>query len=139
VNVTPEMLELSENLARLGIGREQLIAIGMLCGTDFNIGGVKGIGPKKALLLAKKHGSNFGSLFDEAKWAEHFSTPWQEIFALFSDMPVADDYILKWGGIDMEKVLRLMVEDHEFSRERIEKALEPLSKNSAQKGLSDFF
>ena len=46
---------LSENLNLLGLDQDQLIILSMLCGTDFNIGGIKGIGPKKGLVLIKKY------------------------------------------------------------------------------------
>src|SRR5437879_13624469 len=56
VDVQPEETSLEATLANLGITREQLVDMGLLIGTDFNEG-VKGIGPKKALALIKKHGS----------------------------------------------------------------------------------
>src|SRR3989338_2847014 len=55
--VKPEMISLSETLNNLGITHEQLIILSILVGTDYNIGGVKGIGPKKALKLIKEHGT----------------------------------------------------------------------------------
>src|SRR5437667_3645105 len=56
VDVQPEEISLDATLASLGLTREQLVDMGLLIGTDFNEG-VKGIGPKKALALIKKHGS----------------------------------------------------------------------------------
>src|SRR5437867_118312 len=56
VDVQPEEISLEATLSNLGITREQLVDMGLLIGTDFNEG-VKGIGPKKALALIKKHGS----------------------------------------------------------------------------------
>src|SRR6184192_4973422 len=56
VDVQPEEISLESTLANLGITREQLVDMGLLIGTDFNEG-VKGIGPKKALALIKKHGT----------------------------------------------------------------------------------
>src|SRR5439155_1117142 len=56
VDVRPEEISLEATLSNLGITREQLVDMGLLIGTDFNEG-VKGIGPKKALALIKKHGS----------------------------------------------------------------------------------
>ena len=47
--------------------QEQLVVMGMLVGTDFNPGGVKGIGPKKALTLVKQH-STPAAVFDAAAW-----------------------------------------------------------------------
>ncbi|MEM5870583.1 MAG: flap endonuclease-1, partial [Candidatus Aenigmatarchaeota archaeon] len=55
VKISPEIIDLEENLNRLGITREQLIIIGILVGTDYNPGGIKGIGPKKALELVKRY------------------------------------------------------------------------------------
>ena len=40
---------------------------------------------------------------------------------------------------DKEKIIELLVEKHDFSRERVEKSIEELSKQQAQKGLSEFF
>ena len=44
---------MAENLNTLGIDQDQLIALAMLVGTDYNKGGIKGIGPKNALKLVK--------------------------------------------------------------------------------------
>ena len=48
---------MSETLNKLGIDQEQLIVLGVLVGTDYNIGGVPGIGPKKAGRLLDRFGS----------------------------------------------------------------------------------
>jgi flap endonuclease-1 len=134
---SPEIIDLAENLNHIGIDREQLIVIGMLCGTDFNIGGVKGIGPKKAIVLVKKHGKNFANLFKEAGW--EFKETWQAVFDTIKNIPVTDNYELKWSSINEKKIYELLVDKHEFSRERVEKAIESLVKTQAQKGLTDFF
>lgn len=47
VEVKPQMIELKEVLRELKLNQEQLTCIGVLSGTDYNPGGVKGIGPKK--------------------------------------------------------------------------------------------
>jgi flap endonuclease-1 len=135
----PEIVELSENLNHLGVDNDQLIVIGMLCGTDFNIGGIKGIGPKKALDLVKKHKKDFDKLFEEAKWSDYFTYTWKEVFHTIKDMQVTDDYTLTWKNIDEKKIYEIMVDKHEFSKDRVEKAIESLMKKGAQRGLSDFF
>ena len=53
VSVKPELVKLDENLANLGMDNEQLIALAMLVGTDYNVGGIKGIGPKKIERIRK--------------------------------------------------------------------------------------
>jgi len=57
--VKPELLEYKKTLHELQIDGEQLLILGILVGTDFNPGGVKGIGPKKGLKLVKEHKHDF--------------------------------------------------------------------------------
>ncbi|MBT7903375.1 flap endonuclease-1 [Candidatus Woesearchaeota archaeon] len=140
--IKPEIIELAENLNHLGIDRDQLIAVGMLVGTDFNVGGIRGIGPKNAIKLVKKHGSDFDSLFEEVKWDDFFDFPWTEVFYLFKKMPHTDDYDLTWTAIDPDRVCKILCEEHDFSKDRVLSALKKLEKQqqkAAQKGLGDFF
>ena len=137
VKTEPEIIDLSETLNDLGIDQDQLIILGMLIGTDFNIGGINGIGPKKGLTLVKKYEKDFESLFKEVEWKFPFS--WKEVFDLIKNMPIISNYNLKWEKPDKEKIIELLVEKHDFSRERVEKSIEELSKQQAQKGLSEFF
>ena len=140
--VSPDMIMLEENLKHLGINQDQLISLAMLIGTDFNIGGIKGIGPKSALKLVKKHENNFDSLFTEAKWAENFEFEWKEVFDLIKNMKVNKDYELKWSQIDEDKVMDLLVDKHDFSVERVKGHISELMKmkeKKGQKGLGEFF
>ncbi len=140
-SVKPELVELSEVLNTLGIDQNQLIVLCMLVGTDYNIGGVKGIGPKNALKLVKKYNSNFDFLFSDVKWADFFDTDWTEIFYLIKKMNVSDDYSIVWNKIDFDRVKEILVDLHGFSLERIEAVLHKLIKeteDSKQSSLGDF-
>jgi flap endonuclease-1 len=140
--VFPEKIELSEVLSALSITQSQLIAMSMLVGTDFNPRGIKGIGPKNAIKLVKKHKEDFSGLFTEVKWNESFEMPWEDVFEVISKMPVSDDYSLECRQIEQDKIREILCEKHQFSRERVEKTLAELEKEcgkKAQKGLSDFF
>jgi flap endonuclease-1 len=139
--VKPELIELQNVLNSLGIDRDQLIALAMLVGTDYNIGGVKGIGPKNGLKLVKKHKKDFEGLFKEAEWGKNFDFPWQEVFGTIKKMPTTDNYSLVQNKIDKERVVKLLVEEHDFSLERVENALDKLlhaTKKRQQKGLADW-
>ena len=46
-----EFYDLNKILTKLNISHDELIIIAILCGTDFNPGGIKGIGPKTAQRL----------------------------------------------------------------------------------------
>jgi flap endonuclease-1 len=139
--VLPEVIYLKEVLEELGINQDQLIVLGILVGTDYNVGGIKGIGPKKALTLIKKHSEDYDTIFKEAKWDEHFDVSWQEVFDLIKNMKVTENYKLKWEPVDKEKIIEVLVDNHDFSRERVENSLAKLeeSTNKKQKGLGDFF
>lgn len=140
--IQPEILSLQKNLGALNLTQDQLIVLGILVGTDYNIGGIKGIGPKKGLDLVKKHGQNFEELFSEVEWDKHFQISWHEVFDTIKNIKVTDDYKLTFGQVNEEAIIQFLVDEHDFSRERVMAALERIRKSSEgkkQKGLGDFF
>lgn len=139
--IKPILIKLQDTLSVLELSNDQLIVLSMLVGTDYNYGGIKGIGPKKALALVKKHKDDFDSIFTEAKWSEHFEFSWKEVFDTIKNMPVKKDYELKWKNIDNSEVIKLLVEEYDFGLERVEGTLNKLEKSDGrkQKGLSEFF
>ncbi|MEM4268172.1 MAG: flap endonuclease-1 [Candidatus Woesearchaeota archaeon] len=134
-SVSPEMYFLSENLANLGIDSEQLICLGVLIGTDYNPGGVKGIGPRKALALVKKYGHDFEALFSNVEWKYEYS--WRDVADVFHNMPTKDA-VISFKDIDTKKLIEILCGEFEFSRERTLPILEQVS-HKKQKGLNEFF
>lgn len=132
-NVKPELIDLGDSLNNLGIDREQLIALGMQIGTDFNIGGIKGVGPKNALKNVKKFEKDFDSMFTDLKWSEFFDFPWTEVYYTIKNIPVSDEYDLTWKNIDIEKLHTVLHQRHDFSEERINSTIEKLEKNNKAK------
>ena len=124
--VNPQQIRLKSNLKLLGITQKQLVDMAILIGTDFN-DGIKGIGPKKSLNLIKKNGNVENALakiggeklpsFDEIK----------EIRKIFLNPEITDDYSLDWPGSDNEKVIKILCDEHQFSKERVEPVLENFS------------
>lgn len=138
--VEPELVVLNDVLHKLGISQEQLIALGMLVGTDYNYGGIKGIGPKKALMLVKEHKEkDFDKMFKEAKWDETFDFSWQEVYDTIKDMKTTDDYEIKFGSVNEARIKKLLVDEHEFSQERVDNALAKLLGNNEQKKQKSIF
>jgi len=139
--IKPELIELQNVLNTLGIDNDQLIAISMLVGTDFNIGGIKGIGQKNGLKLVKKHNKDFDALFKETEWDKYFDFPWQDVFNAIKNMPTTDEYNISQGEVNKEKINEILVERHDFSAERINSALDKLLKakqKKQQKGLVEW-
>lgn len=135
VDINIEKIILQETLASLGIGREQLVTIGLLVGTDF-CPGIKGIGPKKALDLVKKTGS-LDRVLKEIEW--NMDIPASEIANIFLKPDVTDDYKLGWQEPNQTQVTKLLCDEHEFSEERVTKALEAVVPRPRQKSLNSFF
>ncbi len=122
IYISPEIIEYEDTLQKLGIDRDQFICLAILVGTDYNLGGVKGIGPKKALALVKQKRypvQIFGSL--EGK----LDFDWQEIFEMFKKPRVNKERVV-FPKLDEFKVKKILVDEHDFNLERIEKQLEKL-------------
>jgi len=131
-----ESIDLKKVLEELQLTQEQLIVLGILTGTDFDPGGIKGIGPKKALKLVKEN-SDYDKMFKELK--AEFN--WKEIYNIFHNLPVNKDYKLKWELINEEKVREILVEENDFSLERVNSSLQKYNEENKlknQKGLGEF-
>ncbi|MEM4263403.1 MAG: flap endonuclease-1 [Candidatus Woesearchaeota archaeon] len=138
--VKPSIINLAENLNHLGIDQDKLIVLAILVGTDYNPGGIKGIGPKTALKLVKEY-NDFDKLFKDVKWDDYFDFSWKDIFNLFKKEHVTSDYTIKFGYPDKDKLMKFLVEEHDFSKERVEKGLAPILRQNEkrqQKSLGDF-
>ncbi|MFX0081351.1 MAG: flap endonuclease-1 [Candidatus Hodarchaeota archaeon] len=145
VTLDIEYVSLSKFLKNLGITREQLVEMGILIGTDF-FPGIKGIGQKTALDLIKKHDSIENILKNNVKvgnkdilldleLVEHIKN-------IFLNPDVNNNYNTpKPKKIDFEKIEELLIEQHNFSKQRVENALERLRKLDSKKtqvSLDDF-
>ena len=136
VEIQPELIELHDVLKHLDLNHEQFICLGLLIGTDFNPGGIKGIGPKKALQIVK--GKTREQVWKEIKeWIS--KEEWENLFALFDKPSINLKYSIEFKEINKEKINKLLVQEHDFSAERIENALLKLEKareKQKQQGLS---
>ncbi len=136
INVVPEKIELENVLSSLEITREQLVDMGILVGTDFNKG-IKGIGPKKALKLIKKHGK-LEEVLKEKEWEiENHDA----VRSIFLEPKVTDEYDLSATKLEKKKVLKLLVGEYEFSDNRVQSAIqkiEKMEKSRAQTSLENW-
>ncbi|MEM7826267.1 MAG: flap endonuclease-1 [Candidatus Aenigmatarchaeota archaeon] len=125
VEIKPELIELEEVLSKLGITREQLVIIGLLVGTDFNAG-VEKVGPKTALKIVKEY-KNLKDVIEKVEWKDEEDP--EEIYNFFLKPPVTEDYKIEFKKPNAEKIIKFMVEEHDFSRERVEKVIQSLEKS----------
>ncbi len=126
VEIKPEVIELDKVLKALGITREQLIDIAILIGTDYNPDGVPGVGPKTALKIIKAYGSLEKAL--KTIPSSVFPVDPLKIKDIFLNPPCIYDYRVEWREPDESAVIQILVEEHDFSKERVQNALQRLKR-----------
>ncbi len=139
--VHPERIRLEPGLQKLGISREQLVDIAILIGTDFN-DGIKGYGPKKSLKLLKDKGTIENAFSSIPEVERNFTYDEINIVRkIFLEPTITKEYSLQWSKPDSSAVIRMLCDDHQFSRDRVEPILENFSsinQLTKQKNLFDF-
>lgn len=129
IEIKPEIIELEKVLNFLEIDIDQLICLGILVGTDYNPKGIPGIGQKKALQLVQQYKQPvliFKAVEEKIlSLSEEDRFEWPEIFELFKK-PSVKDSDFKFGKVNEKKIKEILVEDHDFSEERVENQLEKL-------------
>lgn len=135
VYIAPELIEYDRVLNELGVTGDQLICLAILVGTDFNPGGVKGIGPKKALDLVKKF-THPVAIFQEVEGRMDFD--WQAIFAIFHK-PNVERVKVSFPPLNERFIMQLLVQEHEFSEERVQKQLDKLKELKKEAGQKKLF
>jgi flap endonuclease-1 len=139
IEIKPEIIELEEVLSSLKITREQLVIMGILVGTDYNPQGIKGVGPKTALKIIKEN-KTLDKVLNKVEWT--FDLDPHKIYEFFLTPPLTKKYDIEWKEPKPDKLIELMVEEHDFSRERIENALNrllELKREGTQLSLEDWF
>lgn len=130
----PELIDLIDFLEYIGLTREQLIDLSILIGTDFN-NGIKGIGPKTALKLMKKHSRLEGL---PVKIKESLPDHFQAIRDFYLNPPITDDYSLKQGVLDEDGLYSFLCDERAFSQSRVEMVINRMKNVQSQKSITDF-
>lgn len=121
VEVVPEIMRLDNTLTELDISLEQLIDLSILVGTDFNPNGLKGVGPKTALKLIKKHGT-IENIIDTLNDVT-FSVEPKKIRDIFLNPKVTNNYKLDWKTPNIDGVLDFLCREKDFSEKRVNNSL----------------
>ncbi|MEM3841265.1 MAG: flap endonuclease-1 [Candidatus Micrarchaeaceae archaeon] len=147
VQVEPELMELEQTLSSNSITREQLIFVGIMLGTDFN-DGIKGIGPKTALKIARqiKSPEELAQYIKE-KYSAEFELDIREVFDLFMNPEVKNISAEELESafrkkVDAPGIVSFMCDERGFDRARIEKQvsrLVKLSGSSKQESINKWF
>jgi flap endonuclease-1 len=127
----PECMDLDATLAEHDLTWEQLVDVGILCGTDFNEG-VTGIGPKTAVKTVREHGDIWGVFEARDVVVENVD----RIRDLFLDPPVTDDVAFDTEiEPDMEAAREFVVDEWSVAADEVERGFERIADATVQTGL----
>ncbi|XP_078446864.1 5'-3' exonuclease family protein isoform X2 [Wolffia australiana] len=138
--------EVAKVLEQLELTMEQFVDLCILCGCDY-CDSIKGIGGQTALKLIRQYGSIEKILENINKERYHIpeNWPYQEARRLFME-PLAgapdEQSELKWTPPDEEGLIKFLVEENGFNRDRVTKAIEKIraaKDKSSQGRLESFF
>lgn len=130
----PEVIDLDAFLRHHGISREQLVDLAILVGTDFNEG-VRGVGPKTALKLVRRHG-RLEDMPDSVKAG--LPDDLDEVRRLYLEPEVTDDYTVEGGALREDELRAFLCDERAFSRERVEVMVARMRRRRRQRSLRDW-
>jgi len=109
-----EVCVLSEALESLGLDLDRLIDMALLMGTDYNPGGVRGLGPKRSLQLIRDCGTVRAVL---ARIGQNGETERKlsEIRSYYLDPPVVGSWRSAWEPPDAAKAHAYLVREMKLS------------------------
>lgn len=129
-----ELMSFRETLDRHDVTWEQLVDVGILCGTDFNEG-LSGFGPKTALKAIHEHGDLWSVLSAEGAHIDHAD----RIREVFLDPDVSDEYQIDMDPHpDIEGARAYVTDEWEVPAGEVERGFERLTAALSQTGLGRF-
>src|SRR5215204_2845983 len=133
VNIEPEIIHQSQILESTKLTLEQLVDVGILIGTDFNPGGLPGIGPKTALKLIREKGrlEEIEKIKDNLK-----DVPYQQIREIFlnpENIPINN---IEFDNPNYNEIIGFLCDTMDFSKERVESSLERVKKSKEKRSKS---
>ncbi|MFD1587504.1 flap endonuclease-1 [Halorientalis brevis] len=127
----PELMELDATLDKHDVTWEQLVDIGILCGTDFNEG-ISGIGPKTAVKAVKEHGDIWGVFEARNVHIQHTD----RIRDLFLNPPVTDDVSFETEiEPQLSAAREYVVDEWGVAADEVERGFERIEDATVQTGL----
>jgi len=140
MDIKPELIEFQRVITKLDIDKDQLICLAILVGTDYNPGGIFGLGQKRALEIVQKYKYPV-EIFRQVQQKFNFIFDWQEVFKQFHEYESSYMEDIEFNEVDETKVKKILL-SHDFSENRIDSGLQKLraiTELKKQKGLGDFF
>lgn len=130
----PERMDFEATLEEHDLTWEQLVDVGILCGTDFNEG-LSGFGPKTALKAIREHGDLWDVLDAEDEHVEFAD----RIRTLFLNPDVTDDYDLDTELTpNLDDAREYVTEEWEVEPDEVQRGFERIEEAVTQTGLDQW-
>jgi flap endonuclease-1 len=133
VDIEPEIIEQQQLLNETGLNLEQLVDIGILIGTDFNPGGIPGIGPKTALKLVREHNKLEKIEKIEASLA---NISYKEIREVFLKQEAPKINGIEFNEINYDALVNFLCTEKNFSVARVNTSLDKVKKSITNRNQS---
>jgi flap endonuclease-1 len=130
----PEVMDFDATLDEHDLTWEQLVDVGILCGTDFNPG-IDGFGPTTALKAVREHGDLWGVLEAEDEHVEYGD----RIRDLFLNPDVTDDYTVDTDvSPDVDAARAYVTDEWGVDADEVARGFERIEDAVAQTGLDQW-
>jgi flap endonuclease-1 len=133
VDIEPEIIEQQQLLNETGLNLEQLVDVGILIGTDFNPGGIPGIGPKTALKLVREHNKLEKIEKIEAPLA---NIPYKEIREVFLKQEELKINNIEFNEVNYDALVNFLCTEKNFSVARVNSSLDKVKKSITNRNQS---
>jgi flap endonuclease-1 len=133
VDIEPELIEQQQLLDQTGLNFEQLVDVGIMIGTDFNPGGIPGIGPKTALKLIREY--NKLEKIEKIK-GSLTNIPYEEIRQIFLKQEIPKVNNIQFNEINYDDIIDFLCIENNFSTTRVNAILDKLRKSIANRSQS---
>src|ERR671919_694191 len=133
VDIEPEIILQQQLLNETGLNLEQLVDVGILIGTDFNPGGIPGIGPKTALKLVKEYNKleKIDKIEDSVA-----NIPYKEIREVFLKQEVPKVNSIEFNDINYDALVNFLCIEKNFSVARVNTSLDKVRKSITNRNQS---
>jgi flap endonuclease-1 len=133
VDIEPEIIEQQQFLNETGLNLEQLVDVGILIGTDFNPGGIPGIGPKTALKLIREYNK-----LEKIEKIENSlaNIPYKEIREVFLKQEVPKVNSIEFNDINYDALVNFLCIEKNFSVARVNTSLDKVRKSITNRNQS---
>ncbi len=125
IEIVPEIIDTQKTLSELKLNKEEMVDLGILIGTDFNPDGFERVGPKTALKMIREYSKleNIPQIQEQLERIDY-----NQIRKIFLEPDVSNVSEINFESVNYDGVIKYLVDERNFSKDRVETSLNRLKK-----------